>query len=53
MKSFQAGEVIRETVNMVHRGLNRGEGMELLVFYADMKGMQLSELQVPGQTGKR
>ena len=42
-RRFVAGEVIPETVDTVHRGTAGGEPAVLLVFYAGVKGMPLSQ----------
>jgi len=42
-RHFVAGEVVRETVNILHRGITRERPVVLIVFYAGVKGMLLAE----------
>jgi quercetin dioxygenase-like cupin family protein len=42
-RHFVAGQVLPETVNTVHRGVTGDEPVVLIVFYAGVKGMPLSE----------
>jgi quercetin dioxygenase-like cupin family protein len=42
-RHFVAGQVLPETVNTVHRGVTGDEAAVLIVFYAGVKGMPLSE----------
>ena len=38
-KTLQAGDVLAEMVNTVHRGITGDQPVELIVFYAGVKGM--------------
>ena len=42
-KRLVAGDVLPEMVNSVHRGVTGEAGVILIVFYAGVKGMKLSE----------
>jgi hypothetical protein len=42
-RHFSAGEVIPETVGILHRGIVGDQPAELIVFYAGVRGMPLSE----------
>ena len=42
-KRLVAGDVLPEMVNSVHRGVTGESGVILIVFYAGVKGMKLSE----------
>jgi len=42
-RPFVAGEVVPETVNILHRGIAREQPVVLIVFYAGVKGMPLAE----------
>ena len=42
-RPFVAGEVVPETVDILHRGIAREQPVVLIVFYAGVKGMPLAE----------
>ncbi|MCU1258573.1 MAG: hypothetical protein JWO80_1458 [Bryobacterales bacterium] len=42
-RHFTAGQVVPETVNTLHRGVTGDQAVVLIVFYAGVKGMPLSE----------
>lgn len=48
-KHFTAGEVIPETVDIVHRGVTGDEPVVLIVFYAGTPGVPLSQPAGDGQ----
>jgi quercetin dioxygenase-like cupin family protein len=43
-RHFTAGQVVPETVNTLHRGVTGDQPVVLIVFYAGVKGMPLSEV---------
>jgi quercetin dioxygenase-like cupin family protein len=43
-RHFVAGEVVPETVNTLHRGITGEQPVVLIVFFAGVKGMPLTEL---------
>jgi quercetin dioxygenase-like cupin family protein len=42
-KTLTAGQVLPEMVNQLHRGFTGDQPVELIVFYAGVKGMPLSQ----------
>lgn len=44
-KTLQAGDTLAEMVGTVHRGWTEDKPVELIVFYAGVKGLPLSQVQ--------
>lgn len=47
-QTFQAGEALNETVNSAHRGFTLNTPAELVITYAGVKGMELTD-PLPGE----